>query len=102
MAVTTENTKKQYRGLSTDVKPGLRADAIGQAIEQPPEGATFIAIDTGERHIYHAKEWVPQPQTLEALLGTMIDLQTEILAVVKATHRGHEEFTWEGEVPFGE
>lgn len=97
MAVTLETTGKRYRGLSTDGKPGVNVDAVGDVIQRPTEGSVFTEIDTGVRYIYHVGEWIKQPQTLETLLSHSIEIQSAILAQLKATHSGHESFSWDGE-----
>ena len=102
MAVTLENSIKRYRGLSTDQKPGVFPDARGEDTQKPFEGSTFTEIDTGRRFIYHGAEWTLQPQTLETLLIESISLQREILAVLKATHQGHELFDWSESVEIDE
>jgi hypothetical protein len=94
MAVTLENTIERFRGLSTDTKPGLFPETVGGTAQRPREGSVFHEIDTGRRFIYHAGGWVKQPQTIEALLVETIDLQVQILAALRATHRGHELYQW--------
>lgn len=98
MAVTREGTIHRFRGLSTDKKPGLSPNAIGEELQVPPDGSTFTEADTGHRYVYRDREWVRQSQTVEALLEELIAVQREVLAVVTATHRGHEEHLWEEDV----
>lgn len=100
MAVTLETSLKRFRGLSSDTKPGIEREAVGQPLQFPPEGSTFTELDTGRRYVYHGRTWILQPQTLEAMLEIMITLQLQVLEVLRATHRGHEEYLWEDEVEY--
>ena len=98
MAVTYENSIKRYRGLSTDQKPGVFPDARGEETQRPYEGSTFTEIDTGARFIFFSGQWTRQPQTLETLLLESIELQREILSVLKETKLGHELYQWEEQI----
>ena len=101
MAVKLETSIKRFRGLSTDQKPGVFQDAIGETTQTPPEGSTFTEIDTGRRYIFFNGAWQLQPQTLETLLVESIDLQRQIRDLLLRTHAGHERYLWEEHVDDG-
>ena len=98
MAVTREGTIHRFRGLSTDQKPGLFPNEIGEELQTPPDGSTFTESDTGRRYVYRGREWVRQEQTIEPLIEELIAVTRDVLAVVTATHKGHEEHLWEEDV----
>ena len=98
MAVTLETSIQRFRGLSTDEKPGRTKDAEGP-INKIPSGSVFVETDTGARYIWRGSwPWVRQEQTIEPLLEQWIDVNTQVLETLKATHRGHETYLWEDEV----
>ena len=84
---------KRWRGLSTDEKPRFADESDGPI----PAGATFTEIDTGHRY-YWDGSWRRQVQTIESALMEMNDLLRDILAVVTATHKGHEAHLWDESV----
>ena len=93
MAYALVRNSRQWRGFSTDAKP----------IEEPPSGPgeadTLVEIDTGKRFVRHNGTWLRQEQTIESLLQELIELNREALAVLQATHSGHEEHLWQSEMP---
>ncbi len=99
MAVRTEGSIKRLRGLSTDVKPGVDREAVGEPLQRPSQGSTFTAVDTGERFIYHDGGWVLQHQTLEVLFADMTDVMNEVLEELRTIRRGHESHLWEHPAP---
>ena len=89
MAVTIEGSIQRFRGLSTDTKPE----------EDVKTGSVFTEVDTGARYVWTgSRPWIRQEQTIEALLNALLEVEEEILAVLKATHHGNEEHIWEEEV----
>ena len=91
MAVTLETTIKRFRGLSTDTKP-TRLDEDKTPL---PVGSVFTEEDTGHRYKWDGSwPWVRQEQTIETMFSELVDLHRETLSVLKATHQGHEEYTW--------
>ena len=102
MAVRRETTTARFRGLSTDQKPGAFTEADGLPVQKMPIGSVFTESDTGRRYAWDGNEWIRLEQTIEALLETLIASNTDILAMLKATHRGHEEHLWEETVPIEE
>jgi hypothetical protein len=93
VGVQLETNTKRFRGLSTDLKPGHETEA------KPPVGSVFTETDTGERYIWTGSwPWVRQEQTIEGLLNELIEVNQQILNVLSATHRGHEEYLWEENV----
>lgn len=98
MAVTQEHAIKRLRGLSTDTKPG-RAEMATPL----PVGSVFTEIDTGKRFVWSGSwPWVRHEQTIEGVIADLIDVNERILARLDATHRGHEEHTWEEDVELEE
>lgn len=94
MAVVLETTIKRFRGLSTDTKP------VPTTNNTIPIGSGFTETDTGARYVWRGSTpWVRQEQTIETLLGELIEVNYQMLATVTATHRGHEEHLWEEDVP---
>jgi len=99
MAVTFETRIKRFRGLSTDTKPGRFTEEVGGPVGEIPVGSVFTEVDTGERFVWGGSwPWVRQDQTIEVILNDLIEVNLQILAVVEATHKGHEEHLWEDEV----
>jgi len=100
MAVLMEHAHARYTGLSTDEKPGLHAETIGGEYQRPATGSVFVETDTGARYVWLGSwPWVRQEQTIETLLERLIDVNTQILEVLSATQRGHEEYLWNEEAP---
>lgn len=99
MAVRLEKTILRWRGLSTDTKPESYRETRTSPLESPPEGSTFTETDTGKRWVWHNGGWEHQEQTVETALAAQTEVLTQMLAVLRATHRGHEEYGWEHEVP---
>lgn len=92
MAVQLEQAHARFSGLSTDEKPG-RSESVSI-------GSVFVETDTGKRFVWQGSwPWVRQEQTIEDLLERLIDVNTQILEVLSATQRGHEEYLWEEEAP---
>ncbi len=99
MTVQLETNIKRFRGLSTDVKPGHDRDAIGEQLQTPPVGSVFTETDTGRRFIWRGSwPWIRQEQTIEGILERLIEVNTQILKMLSASHRGHEEYLWGNEV----
>ena len=90
---------QRFRGLSTESKPGTRAEEIGQPLQLPPVGSTFTEIDTGARFVWRADGWIRQEQTIESLLERLIIVNEQVLETLAATQRGHAEYLWENEAP---
>lgn len=65
------NGTQNWQGLSTDRKPGVVPDAIGQPAEKIDQGDSFHEIDTGFKFIWHGSRWVqmkhPGDAAIEAL-----------------------------------
>ncbi len=100
MAVRLEATNKRFRGLSTDEKPGRFPLEPGDPVGEIPVGSIFTEEDTGSRYTWIGSwPWVRQEQTIEPLLAEVIEGNKRILALLAATHRGHEEHLWERDVP---
>ena len=96
-----ETSHQRFRGLSTEPKPGLRVDRDSEHTEtvQPSVGSVFTEIDTGRRFVWTVSgEWERQEQTIEEYFARLIDVNEQILATLQATHRGHEEYSWEENV----
>ncbi len=86
MAVTLVATIKRFRGFSTDTKPSGPL----------PVGSEFKERDTGHRYEWSGSwPWVRQEQTIDTMFADLMDINREMLAVLRATHQGHEEYTWE-------
>lgn len=99
MAVQLEQHANRYRGLSTDEKPGRAREEDG-TFQPVPIGSVFTETDTGRRYIWNGTwPWVRQEQTIESLLERLIDVNAQILEVLSATQRGHEEYLWNEEAP---
>ena len=91
---------KRYRELSTDEKPGRKANVIGDLLQTPPVGSVFTETDTGARYIWQGDwPWVRQEQTVETLLFELTETSRAVLAELQAIRRGHEEFAWENLAP---
>jgi hypothetical protein len=100
MAVQLEHAHARYTGLSTDEKPGRSAAEIGGEFQPVVVGSVFVETDTGRRFVWQGSwPWVRQEQTIESLLERLIDVNTQILDVLAATQRGHEEYLWEDKAP---
>ena len=93
MAYEVVRNSRQWRGLSTDVRPS------GPSPSGPAESDTLVEVDTGRRFVLRGREWIRQEQTVETLLTEMVELQRETLAVLRATHHGHEEHLWQSDMP---
>ena len=102
MAVTLETTIQRWRGLSTDTKPESYRETREGPLNVPREGSTFTETDTGKRFVWHDGTWERQEQTVETALEEIGNVLRDILAVIHATHNGHEEYTWGEAVPIGE
>lgn len=95
MAVRLEATIKRFRGLSTDQKPGIETEEVGDELQSPPTGSVFTEDDTGERYVWNGSwPWVRMEQTVEALLNELIGVERDILAELQAHQRGHQEYVW--------
>lgn len=93
MAVRNLGTIHRFTGLSTDEKPG-RFNA------RDPEhkihvGSTFDEEDTGRRFRWNGDEWILRVQTIDAKLDRLIEVGEEANRILRATHSGHEEWSWE-------
>ena len=100
MAVQLEQHAVRYRGLSTDLKPGHSAAEVGGEFQKVAVGSVFTETDTGMRYVWLGSwPWVRQEQTIESLLERLIDVNAQILEVLSATQRGHEEYLWNEEAP---
>ena len=92
MAVQLEHAHVRYSGLSTDEKPGRN--------EPVAVGSVFVETDTGKRYVWQGSwPWVRQEQTIEDLLERLIEVNSQMLEVLSATQRGHEEYLWEDRAP---
>ena len=100
MAIQLETGSiKRFRGLSTDIKPGHDAQAIGELQQTPPAGSIFTESDTGDRYVWTGSwPWIRQEQTIEGFLERLIDVNTQILSELTAIRRGHQEYDWGDEV----
>jgi len=99
MAVQLETNTSRYRGLSTDIKPGRDANAIGELLQTPPVGSIFTESDTGERYIWTGSwPWTRQEQTIEDYLERLIDVNSRVLSELSAIRRGHQEYLWNEDV----
>lgn len=93
MAIQLETTFQRFRGLSTDTKPG-------HSEKGPPKGSIFIETDTGHRYVWTGSwPWARQEQTVEGFLAELIDQNAQIVALLAAMIRGHEEYLWENDTP---
>lgn len=100
MAVQLEHAHARFSGLSTDEKPGRNVGAIGEEFQPVAVGSVFVETDTGKRFVWNGSwPWVRQEQTIEDLLERLIEVNSQILEVVSATQRGHEEYLWEDKAP---
>lgn len=99
MAVTLETTIKRFRAFSWDEKPRVPDEG-----ESPiPVGSITTEIDTGHRYYWTPTgQWVRQEQTIEVMFSELMDINREMLEVLRATHRGHEEHDWEETVEIEE
>ena len=69
----------------------------------PPVGSIITEIDTGHRYAWTpAGQWLRQEQTIEAMFSELMDVNREMLEVLRATHRGNEEHVWEETVEIEE
>ena len=100
MATQLEQHADRYRGLSTDEKPGRSRAEVGGTFQPVAVGPVFTETDTGKRFVWNGSwPWVRQEQTIEELFERLISVNTQILEVLVATQRGHEEYLWEDEAP---
>ena len=99
MAIQLEKHVNRYRGLSTDQKPGRFRGPDGNKPSGIPVGSVFTETDTGKRFVWTvSKEWARQEQTVETLLGDLVDINSKILDELKITRAGHQEFSWGDEL----
>lgn len=93
MAITWHTAGKRYYGLSTDEKPGHDGTTTAGTYQIPPLNSVFVEIDTGKRFIWTGSwPWVRQDQTIETLLGELIDTNRQILDTLNALARGQGEY----------
>ena len=99
MSVQLERSVKRFRGLSTDLKPGRDKTEPNEDVF-PTVGSIFVETDTGKRYVWRGSwPWVRQEQTIEDNLERLIEVNSQILATLAATQRGHEEYSWGNEAP---
>ena len=79
---------QRWRGLSTDVKPGLTPAEVGGSIPAMPAGSTFTELDTGDLYIWDGSvPWVLQEKAeveikvrdVLSLLEELVDIQKRML-----------------------
>ena len=96
-------TPYEYHGDSDDVKPGRESTTTDNTVEQIPIGSLFIERDTGDKYEWDGYwPWRYIGRTMEAMAADLVAATAELVKVAKATHRGHEEYTWENEVEIEE
>ena len=67
----------------------------GETVEDIKIGSQFTELDTGQRYVWGgAWPWVRQEQTIEVLFAELMDVNQQILAYLKATHKGNELHSW--------
>lgn len=93
MAVQNLGTIHRFTGLSTDEKPGrFNARDPNHKIHV---GSTFTEEDTGSRYKWNGDDWILQVQAIDAKLDRLIEVGEETNRILRATHQGHEVYSWE-------